>query len=146
MIQRIQSIFLLLAAVGSFTLLGVPFATTPTAVATSSLFADQAYNLSDSIALLLFFVVAGALSVAAIFLFKNRKVQTTIARVSFVANLIGLIFGIILFLQDSAQWEGNNVNDGFGLYLPILSCVFLLLALRYIGKDEKLVRSQDRLR
>jgi len=146
MIQRIQSIYLFLAAAASFGLLGVPFATTPEAVDASGIFADSAYNLEDSLALLIFFAIAGALSVAAIFMFRNRKTQMMITRVAFVTNIIGLILGIVLFMQDSGQWEGDNVNDGLGLYLPIVACLLLFLALRNIQKDEKLVRSSDRLR
>jgi len=146
MIQRIQSIFLLLAGAASFGLFGAPFATTPEAVDASGIFQDGVFNLEDSLALLIFFVIAGALSLLAIFLFRNRKTQMLVTRFAFIINLIGLILGIVLFMQDSGQWEGSNVNDGLGLYLPIVACVLLVLALRYIQKDEKLVRSSDRLR
>ncbi len=146
MIQRIQSIFLFLAGGASFSLLGAPFATTPEAVDASGIFSDSVFNLEDSLALLIFFLIAGALSVVAIFLFRNRKTQMMVTRFAFVVNLIGLILGIVLFMQDSGQWEGTNVNDGLGLYLPIAACVLLILALRSIQKDDKLVRSSDRLR
>jgi hypothetical protein len=40
----------------------------------------------------------------------------------------------------------TNGGYAFGSVLPIFSLVFLILAIRGINKDEKLVKSLDRLR
>jgi len=38
------------------------------------------------------------------------------------------------------------VNDGFGIYLPLIGIIMAVLANRFIKKDDKLVKSMDRLR
>ena len=146
MLQRIQSIFLLLAGAASLALFGVPFAKTPQAVAGSTLFADGVYNVQDQIALMVLFAVAGALAIAGIFLFRNRTLQMRMAIFAFIANLIGVVFGVIFFMQNSSDVGEKPISDGIGAYLPIGAMILALLAYRFINKDEKLVRSMDRLR
>jgi len=146
MIQRIQSLFLLLASLATFGLFGLPFASTGQAVSQSAIFTDAIYNLQDNIALLVIFGLAGLLAFVAIFLFKNRKLQMNLGRFALIANIIGLVLAIILFYQDMNTLGTAEPNDQAGLYMPFIAVVFLGLALRFIGKDDKLVKSMDRLR
>lgn len=146
MIQRIQSIFLLLASAAGFGLFGLPFATTSKTVAESTLFSDAVYNLNDHVALLSLFAAAGGLALIAIFLFKNRPLQLNLTRLSIVANVVGLVIAVVFIMQDGANLNGIEPNDGLGAYLPFAFLLFAILALRAIGKDEKLVKSMDRLR
>lgn len=146
MIQRIQSVFLLLASGATFGLFGLPFASTPDAITSSTIFGDAIFNLQDHIALLVLFGLAGLLALVAIFLFKNRKLQTNLGRFALIANVIGLVLAIILFMQDKATLGAVDPSDEAGLYMPFIAVVFLGLALRFIAKDENLVKSMDRLR
>ena len=146
MIQRIQSIFLFLASLATFGLFGLPFASTPNAINASTIFGDTIYNLQDHIALLIIFGLGGLLALVAIFLFKNRKLQLNLGRVALIANIIGLLLAFALFYNDSGNLGTVEPNDEAGLYMPFIAVVFLGLALRFIGKDEKLVKSMDRLR
>ncbi|MCB0661760.1 MAG: DUF4293 domain-containing protein [Saprospiraceae bacterium] len=146
MIQRIQSLFLLLAGAGSLSLFALPFATTQDSVASSPLLNDAVFNLNDNIILLLLFVLGGLLSIGAIFLFKNRTLQMRLARISFIANLLGMVVVAFLYLNDAVNQGNAEPQDGVGAYMPILSMVLLFLAIRYIKKDDSIVRSMDRLR
>ena len=146
MLQRIQSIFLLLAGAASLGLFGVPFATTPQAVEGSMLFADAAYNVQDQPALMVLFGLAGALALIGIFLFGNRLLQMRMSIFAFIANLIGVVLGVLFFMQNSNDVGGDSIHDSLGAYLPIVAMILLLVAYRFINKDEKLVRSMDRLR
>lgn len=147
MIQRIQSIYLFIASACSFALFGFPFASVDKEIADSALFSnDTVYNLSDNTALLAIYVLAGVVALVAIFLFNNRSRQKSVARVAAVFNLIGIALAVILFMQDSVMDSGVTPDDGIGLYTPIVGFVLILLAVRAIGKDEKTVRSMDRLR
>ena len=146
MIQRIQSIFLFLAAASGFGVLALPFATTSADVQASSLFADKTYSSGDSIGLLILFLLAGALSLAAIFLYQNRKLQLKIGKIALGADLFGLALAVALFWQDSANTATASISSGVGAFLPVVYLVFGVLALRAIKKDEALVRSADRLR
>jgi len=143
MIQRIQSIFLFLAAGACFGLFGLPLADTEAAQTTSVLFADQQFNLFDDPILLSIFVAAGALLLLDIFLFKNRPLQIRLSWLGIALVFAGGGYAFFLLSNDSAQ---AMANPAIGVALPILAIVFAYLAKVYIGKDEKLVRSADRLR
>ena len=117
MIQRIQSIFLALAAGAAAGLFGLPFAKTSEGVANSTLFADSVFNIQDSLGLMITFLAAGTLSLIAIFLFKNRKLQMSLSIVAIVATVIGLGLGLFSFLNDSAN---EQAAFGLGSLLPIL--------------------------
>ena len=147
MIQRIQSIFLFFAAACAFGLFALPFASTSSAVTASQIFADRLFNLQDNIGLLVLFGLAGLLAFVSIFLFKNRKTQLLVGRIAIVANIIGLVMAIVLYYNDSDTIAENvTINDEMGLYLPLGFLIFGLLAQRFITKDDKLVKSMDRLR
>jgi len=146
MIQRIQSIFLLLASACAFSLFAFPFAKSQT-MAQSTIFADGLYNLQDNIGLLALFCLAGLLTFVGIFLFRNRKTQLLVNRIAITANIIGLALAVVLFMNDSHNMAHNvNPDDGIGAYLPFVFLVFAFLANHFINKDEKLVQSMDRLR
>ncbi|MEM9918188.1 MAG: DUF4293 domain-containing protein [Bacteroidota bacterium] len=147
MIQRIQSVFLLLAAASAFCLLAFPFASTSEVVANSANFSDGLFNLQDNIGMMVLFIAAGALALISIFLYSNRKRQLLIGRFAIIANVIGLILAFAIYYNDSDSIaETVAINDEAGLYMPIVFLVFALLAQRFINKDEKLVKSMDRLR
>lgn len=143
MIQRIQSIFLLLAAVALLGLFGLPFASTAEPVAASALFADQKYNILDHTALSAIFIAAAVISLLSIFLFNNRKLQMRLSLLSILGALAGLAVAGVLFSQDAA---GQTAQLGLGFGLPVVSIILIYLAYRNIKKDETLVKSMDRLR
>ncbi len=144
MIQRIQSIYLLLAAAAAFLLFTLPFAQTDNATA-MGIFQDNFYTIFDNIALLVFFAGAGVMALIAIFLFKNRPLQRRIALLSLFLIVAGTGTAVFLFFQNQSE-NAATVREGFGLGMPVFSSIFTLLAQRAIRKDEKLVRSADRLR
>ena len=146
MIQRVQSIFLLLVAVCCFLLFKFDFATITTGGGSSVLFADKAYDVQDNTILLIMFSLAGILAFANIFLFNNRKRQLAINNGLIILNLLGVGLAVFLYTQDMNKLSTEVVEDGLGLYLPIIAFVFILLASRFIKKDEDLVKSMDRLR
>lgn len=146
MIQRIQTIFLALAAACAFGLFALPFATAAQSADAASLFADGVYDINDNVALLVLFCLAGGLALISIFLFKNRKQQLLLGRFAIIADIIGIILVLWLIFQDG-QTGTQDVQEQLGVGLPILFLVFAFLAQRNISKDEKLVRSSyDRLR
>lgn len=143
MIQRIQSIFLLLAAAALLGLFGLPFASTAEPVTASALFADQTYNILDHTALTALFIIAAVVCLLSIFLFNNRKLQMRLSLLGIFGALAGLIVAGILYSQDTA---GQTAQLGLGFGLPVVSVILTLLAYRSIKKDDKLVKSMDRLR
>jgi Domain of unknown function (DUF4293) len=146
MIQRIQSIFFLLAGGSFFGLFALPFAQTAQPVAQSTFLADAQYKVLDHPALMGAFGLAGLLALVALFMFNNRPLQMRLAIFSSIAAIIGAVLTVVLFMQEGQVKSQQAIDDGLGLYLGVAGLVFALLAYRFVQKDEKLVRSADRLR
>jgi hypothetical protein len=108
---------------------------------------DGVYNIQDSLGLLVIFCVAGALALISIFMYNNRKTQLLLGRFAIIANVIGFILVIVFYINNAAELEGINDEENYiGLSLPFVFLLFAILAQRAITKDDKLVRSSDRLR
>ena len=144
MIQRIQSIFFLLAA----TCFGGEFATSfaSSDQAINGLFGDQMFNLQDHLGLQILAALGVLLSLTAIFLYKKRDNQIKLGYVITTLAILLPIAAILIYMGDSDVLEGAVINDNAGLYLPIGMILFALLAVRFVKKDSKLVQSMDRLR
>lgn len=143
MIQRIQTIFLLLASGAVLGLFALPLATTNEAKVDSALFADAAFNVQDGPVMMGAFALAALLLLVTIFLFNNRKLQMTLTKVGLFFTGVGVGLGAYYLFNDQAV---DTAEPAVGIALPALAIIFAYLAHRYINKDEKLVRSVDRLR
>ena len=144
MIQRIQSIYLLLAAVFSG---GLIFVFTIWTLSTNkAMFAldllKEESTLLNSIPVL--FLGSAMLSVLSIFLFKNRQTQFVVNRINILINLF--LLGMLIYLSLNLPGETSVSEKGIGMFLPILVILLLVIANRAIKKDEDLVKSVDRLR
>jgi hypothetical protein len=147
MIQRIQSIYLLLASLASASVFGLPFASVNQAEPTSVLFNDGRFNAFDSMSLVAIFALNAFLALVAIFLFKNRTLQNKVVFLGAALALCSAALAFMTFTQDSwAMANMSAMKDQFGLGMPIFVVIFYLLARYNIKKDDKLVSSMDRLR
>ncbi len=79
-----------------------------------------------------------------IFLYKNRKTQILLNRIAVFGFLIML--GLLIYQLGLSSGEMNFSKKDVGLILPVVSIVFLLIANKYIKRDEALVKSVDRIR
>lgn len=144
MIQRLQSVFLLLSSLFFGSQFFTAFATTTIEV--QGIFSDLLYNIYDNPILLGLVGLGAVISLGTIFLFNNRSLQLKMTNLSLVlAVMFPLVAGILYFLQAS---ESSSLvpNLSIGTFTPLGSIIFGALAGRYIKKDEKLVSSMDRLR
>lgn len=144
MIQRIQTVYLLVAALLSLVL---PFVL--------PLWPDGEGNLVSSgriaktgdtgftfyASLLL---VSGILSLLTVLSFKKRKTQLRINTFNIIVNLI--ILGLLIYHLLTLPGGTLVSEKGIGLLLPFVVIVLLAIAGRAIKKDENLVKSVDRLR
>jgi peptidoglycan/LPS O-acetylase OafA/YrhL len=143
MIQRIQSVYLFLAALASGSQFALPYAK-GSAPAVPAL-ADGQINPFDNIGLLGLVSLGLAVSVAAIFVFKNRPLQMRIAGgATLVSALLLVLVGLVCKQSFDASSGALQVYAGLGL--PLVSLILNWLAGRAIRKDEQKVRSMDRLR
>ncbi len=135
MIQRIQSIFLLLAALAS---LGTAVFRTELAAETHTWLLPAVLGIQGLVAL-------GAL--IAIFLYKDRKQQlktTTLLQYLAIVGLLAAFGG--LYLAGGLMEVPANLQATGLLLLPVVGYVFIRLAHGRVKKDIELVRSMDRLR
>jgi hypothetical protein len=141
MIQRIQSVWLLLAAIAGILTYRWPL--------WEGILQDGTKKVFLGPEMLLLFTVIIATSVLAlvtIFLFKNRKLQKTLC-------FLGIILSIGIVILEFTHVEGfkseTNFKESrwlFGSILPILMILLFMLAYGGIRKDQKLVKSLERLR
>ena len=136
MIQRIQTIYLLIAAGISAGLIFVFSLWTKTDE--TQLFAK------DELLYLGLFLGSAALALISIFMYKNRQTQFVIGRLNIILNFI--LLGLFVYRSLNISGETDVSEKGIGMLLPIFSIVFLVLANKAIKKDEDLVKSVDRLR
>lgn len=140
MIQRIQSIYLLLAAAAAFALLALAFVNVSGDTESVAAFSDGDFDVNDNTILMAGAIACGVLAFLNIFLFNNRKLQIRIGNLVILLNVV--LLGLAGFFLYQAI-NGVNIelapNAGFGM--PILAAIFTFLANRRISKDEKLVKS-----
>jgi hypothetical protein len=143
MIQRIQTVYLLVASIVSGLLI---FVFNLWKAIEKSIFALDLLN-SESYLLKLIpilFLVSAILAFVAIFLFKNRKLQFVTGRLTILINLI--LLGLLIYLSLTLPGEAAVSEKGIGMFIPILVILLIVLANKAIKKDEDLVKSADRLR
>jgi 4-amino-4-deoxy-L-arabinose transferase-like glycosyltransferase len=81
------------------------------------------------------------LALIAVFLFKKRKRQILIGYII----LLVLVLDYVVFF--AFRFDLNALTSGILTFLlPFVAAIFDYLAIKGIRKDEKLVRSLDRLR
>ncbi len=136
MLQRIQTVYLLIAA----------------GISAGLIFVFNLWTTNDNVLVfakddMLFlgmFLGSALLSLISIFSFKNRKSQFMMGRFNIILNFI--LLGIFVYQSLNISGETNVSEKGIGILLPIFSIVCLVLANKAIKKDEDLVKSVDRLR
>lgn len=145
MIQRIQTIFLLLAGAAFGALFALPFATSDKT--SPDLLSDRTFDVMDNPILMILAGVGVLVSLISIFMFKNRKTQIKLGYIMIILGILIPIAAYLLFTNEAPNIpEEANISDGIGAYIPFAAIILALLANRFIKKDDKLVKSMDRLR
>ncbi|MBM3402115.1 MAG: DUF4293 family protein [Bacteroidetes bacterium] len=155
MLQRVQTIWLFFATAAIFSLFLFPYLQAINPDGTSKVVkVTGVYQSIDGaivqtepfLALTILTVLLGLIPFLTIFLFKNRKRQIILCYTC-IAGILGFSFWMV---QTAKAVLGNitlqTENYGLGVILPSLSVLFVILALRGIRNDEKLIKSADRLR
>jgi hypothetical protein len=159
MLQRIQTIYLLLASLVIFALYLFPLVhnvyvsgtpiNLPISISITGTFinvAGQQKMLEHFVALSAVTAIIGLIPLVIIFRYKNRKQQ-----IALCYSTILVIIGYSFWIAQSAKAAVNGMqlqfdNYGIGMLLCPLAIVLMIGAIRSIQRDEKLVKSADRLR
>ncbi len=144
MLQRIQSVYTFIAILLSVLVVFlVPFWVDQDAVVIYlSTFFKNDELLFTIIPYL--FIGSGIISFLSLLSYKNRTRQIISNRLNIVINF--LLLGIIVYHLLNLPGETIVSEKGIGVFIPLLVIVFLVLSNKAIIKDEKLVKSVDRLR
>ncbi len=157
MLQRRQSVFLLLAAIALSLDFFFPLA---------SFFGEQdsiilyiykiiskvpdsnmPYTFNFVLPLLLINSLCVVLSIGVIFMYKNRKAQMRIVKflLFLVIVMTGLFF--LYYVDTLEKYTGGIAQYNYvGVSAQLVAIVFYVIAFRGIIHDEKLISSADRLR
>jgi hypothetical protein len=136
MIQRLQSLWLLLASACTFAGFKFSFYSGTNAKGLS----PYELNANENFLLLLTTVIVGALAFVTIFMFKKRTLQIWLC-------ILGMILEALLIFLYYRQVQ-NFIQGTFSLtaILQAITLFAFLMAARGINKDERLVKDSDRLR
>jgi amino acid transporter len=158
MIQRIQTLYLAFAIVAMALLFAFPFAQffaengafVFSVTGLKNMVPGDPATFNPMIFLPIIIVAVGILLIDlfTIFQYKDRAFQVKLTNIV-VLSTIALIMGIFFLYIPMIEKKINIIPDyrkSFGIYMPLVALVFQVMANRAIKRDDKLVRSADRLR
>ena len=139
MIQRIQSVWLLLAALVMASIFYFP---------TYSFSNGKTIDIGDDFLAIILASISIILSLVTIFRFKNRKSQTGLTWLNILVCVALQAWLFVRINNETSKPELANVSGHYwiGLFVPLITILLLFFARGGIRKDEKLVKSLDRLR
>lgn len=136
MIQRVQTLWMLLAVAAIFLTLKTSFYS-------GTLLTDNSFHSitgMDNYGIMILTIAMGTTLFVNIFLFKHRTIQFRICLFALLAECL-IIF---LYFRQIKNYSKGNFDLWCALHLFIL--LFIFLAARGIYKDEKLIKDSSRLR
>ena len=152
MLQRIQTIYLLLAIGCIFSMYAFDFAMIDVVKEQYMFNTDGIIVAEKNIVSFPYGIVIpllGVFTLGTMLLYKNRPLQLKLGRLNYILHLFLIV--MMFYSIENAETEINMpdvaiVKYGIGFYLPIAALPFLFLANRAIKRDEEIVKAIDRLR
>jgi hypothetical protein len=152
MIQRIQSVYLVVVTILMASIFFYPYAELLAENGQVFIFQfnglafleeDGIYSLTVPPIILLSIIVL--ISFSSIFLYKKRIFQMRINLIN-IFLMIGYLGLNYYYIQSFTNQLNGVVSYKITVVFPFVSAVLTYLAIRAIGKDEALIRSMDRIR
>jgi Na+-translocating ferredoxin:NAD+ oxidoreductase RnfA subunit len=137
MIQRIQSLFLVVVFLCGVCLYIYPFWESENSITKHLRSPVSITAVVNYLSMLL--------AAICLFLYRNRKLQI---KICYLLAVINILLALVLLVFTTHVFKDNFENGHrlWASYLPIIAALAAYLASRYIKKDEELVRSADRIR
>lgn len=136
MIQRVQSVWLLVASIVAFLTLKLSFYS-------GTYLPDNLYhqlNGTENLKVMIPTIGLGVLTLVTIFMFKNRVTQLWFSLAAIVLDLV------IIFLYYQTVKDFTRGDYAITAALHVIIILALALAMRGINKDEKLIKESNRFR
>jgi len=96
---------------------------------------------SDSFLLFGLLLISTVVEFFTIFLYRRRMLQIRLCVFNLLILIVFQIFIAYYYIVSS-----ENISFSFTAIFPVVAAILTLLAIRYIGRDEAIVRAADRLR
>jgi heme/copper-type cytochrome/quinol oxidase subunit 3 len=153
MIQRIQSIYILIVAAlfGSLFFIPISKLVIENEIVTLNLqqlsiqSATQSETIQTLFPTLTLAILIIILAFVTLFLYKNRGLQMRL--ISYNTILISAIFILFAYYIYKITIDySSNFSFSIGFIIPIIAIIFNILAYRRIKRDDELVKSIDRIR
>lgn len=135
MIQRIQSVWLLVAAIVMAGIFYFPIYRFPQGLPVT---------IGNNYLAIVLTSLSIILSIVALFSFRNRRNQKKLVWIDILCCI--LLLAWLYYSEASTPAATPGGYFWVGAFLPLISIILLLMSLRGIQKDEKLIKSMDRLR
>ncbi len=152
MIQRIQSLYLLLALALMVSIFFLPIAELLDSAEINYIYSYRGLMIEEngemlyhSVPTIILLSVIVLISFVSIFLFKKRVLQMRINSFN-IFIMIGYIGLNYYYIQNFQKQLDAIVSYELPMIFPLLAAILTYLAIRAIGKDEALIRSMDRIR
>ncbi len=159
MLQRIQTVFLISVAIMLVLYLVFPvwIGTNADSTITHRLYAlfyyQDAENGSQEIVNFLPYAVSGGLAILSvliafieIFSFKNRMTQIKLGAFNALLISASLVSMVWFTTQLQELWPDSVGHYAVGVFFPVFALISNMIANRFIRKDERLIKSMDRIR
>ena len=138
MIQRQQSLWLLLSTIGAFLSYKLPFFS-GTKEGVKNLTEKAILDGGSTFFLLVVTGISFALSLITIFLYKDRKLQLKLC----IAGIVLSILLLVIYFNEMRKLSGSISLSSVFVFVILIGYI---MAARGIWKDEKLIKSLDKLR
>ncbi len=153
MIQRIQTLFLLVSTVALVASYFIPFGSLPDGIQVLEL---RSYGVKsqegvylDTVSTWWFHIPLSMVIVAnlwTLFLYNDRRRQILILKVTFLLFAVSFVL-LSMYINEAGKAYSNiKMKPGISVVLVFVGLALNWLAARAIRKDEELVRSVDRIR
>lgn len=152
MIQRKQTLFLLIAFIINILLFFFPFC--EFSINNSDLYKITALGIfsypdnsliTNLYPVLILLIIILTINLISIFLYKKRSLQLRFNFFNIFLN-IGLIVLFFYFILKSTSDENAIISYKISIVIPLISIILYLLAIKFIRSDQNLLKSLDRIR
>jgi hypothetical protein len=152
MIQRIQSLYLLLALTMMVLTFFIPYAEVLD-IATKKLYVLDIEGITEEGAqlfqktwpMIILVSVSCLIEFFTLFNYKKRILQMRLCTYN-VLLMMGSVLLMVYYLLQLLRKHNGEVTVGYSMIFPAVAAILTYLAWRGVRKDEKLVRSVDRVR
>jgi len=153
MIQRLQSVYLLLTTLLSFLFLKngfIAFSDESDSVINFTIsgisgISGVSETLIKTLPVTLLMFIIPVVSFLTIFLYKNRRVQLILSK-TILGFISAFIIALVVYSYIFISRYNAEIVPGIAMAVPVIQLILVVLAYRGIKKDDDLVKSYDRLR